>query len=196
MDSEPEAPDALRTVIQPYLPGLGSIALLSGCAVLLWLTLAFAAHPIGGIAGWVILPISILGALASGWIFWWAARRRSRVEPALILDEVGIYDNVSLVQAGRVKWGEIEHVRVVGPRWLRILCIIPHDLESYLRQQQDLRRIAMWLSFEIAGAPVAIPMRILDIPVEDLLRRVTKVASQSKPPISPTTRGGGRVILS
>jgi hypothetical protein len=115
-------------------------------------------------------------------ISWWAFKRKANEEPALIIDEAGLYDNVSFVHAGRLKWRNLERVWVTGPIRMQFLCVLPEDLRHYLEEQSEARGLAMRLNLGLFGAPVVIPMAILDTPQEDVWHRIVEIAGASRPP--------------
>lgn len=179
-----------RTVVQPKRSGLALIAALSGAISILWLWLAFAAVSVRGLSEWVVFPVSVLAAATFGWISWWAIRRRANEEPAMIIDEVGIYDNVSIAQAGRLKWREMERVWVAGPTWMRFLCAMPNNPRGYIDQQDDVRGMLMRLNKGLLGAPMVIPMAILDLPADDVWNRVAlTVGSRAEKPVIKLATG-------
>src|SRR4051812_17668688 len=97
-----------RTVVQPKRSGLALFAAISGAIALAWLWIGIAAALAGGLSQWIVFPVSAIAAGGFALVCWWALKRRSNEEPALIIDEVGLFDNVSAVHAGRVKWRETE----------------------------------------------------------------------------------------
>lgn len=181
MGSEQELPSSTRTVVPRREAGLILITILSGVPVLLSIGLAYAAVLVGGPGGWVIVPVGLFAVAGFGLVCGWSIRRRAVEEPAMILDDAGIYDNISLARAGRVRWREIERVWPAGPSWMPLLCIMPRDLWAYLERQEDWRRWVMRLNKGLFGAPVVIPAIILQISDDDLWLRLGKaeIASRS-----------------
>jgi cytochrome bd-type quinol oxidase subunit 1 len=60
-----------------------------------------------GMKGIAILGVLFFGACAIGWCIALFDRR-----PALVIDAIGIIDHSSGVSAGRIRWSEIEDIRV------------------------------------------------------------------------------------
>ena len=188
MDPAGEKPFMSRTVILPGRPGLSLIAVVSGFFMALWMWMAVASIWTGdALTGWIMLPISVAGVLISGSICFWALRKRVMDEPAMIIDEVGIYDNVSLAAAGRIRWKEADRVWLMGPKWFALLCVLPQNVTPYMESQAGLRSLLMKFNMSILGAPVLIPMTTLEIPTEDLWFRVKHLAVDTKPLVRVVT---------
>ncbi|HWA84207.1 MAG TPA: STM3941 family protein [Fimbriimonadaceae bacterium] len=138
---------------------------------------------------WIVFPASMLLAMLSVWVCLWAIRRRANDEPAMIIDEVGVYDNVSIAAAGRVKWPEVENIWIAGPRWLEFLCIQPDNPHEFLARQDDTKAFVMRLQNALAGSRIVIPMAILDTPSDDLSLRIAQISlpSRFRSPHPPTT---------
>ncbi|MFI5385692.1 MAG: STM3941 family protein [Fimbriimonadales bacterium] len=170
-----------RTVVQPRGSGLAMIAVVSGVVALLWLILAAGAALVGGLTGWIIVPVSLMAAMGFSWVCGWSLNRRAKKEPAIIIDEVGIFDNVSVAKVGRLKWGEIAGVRVAGPKSMRFLCILPNEAREYIRHQTDGRRALMWLNNEVAGAPVIIPMAAVEMSSNEVMELIASQSSEQTP---------------
>jgi hypothetical protein len=167
---------AARTAIGANQSGLAGLALINGVIGLLWLWLGIAGLLIRGLTNWIIFPIGLIGAAAFGSICFWALRRRANPETALIIDGGGIFDNVSMVRAGRVKWSEMERVWISGPGWLQVLCILPDNVMDYMSKQDEVRGTVMRLNFALRRAPIIVPMVALKSPVDEVWRTIEKVA--------------------
>ncbi|HVT13755.1 MAG TPA: STM3941 family protein [Fimbriimonadaceae bacterium] len=194
MDSIAEPSPTNRIMIEPQRPGLTLIAVFGFVLVCFWLGVAYLALTAGGLSYWIVFPASMFAAMLSVWVCAWAFRRRANNEPAMIVDEVGIYDNVSIAAAGRLKWSEIEQVWIAGPRWMEFLCIQPDAPQEFLARQDDAKAMMMRFQNAVAGARIVIPMAILDIPSEDLSLRIAQVSfpSRLRRPHPPTPVSAAR----
>jgi hypothetical protein len=191
MDANGENGFFARTAVQPSRSGLSAIIVASAAIAILWMWLAVAALMEGGVSNWIIFPVAMVGIAVFGWIAWWSARRRANPEPAIILDEVGVYDNVSMAKAGRVKWRSMERVWVIGPTWMPFLCILPEDVEPYVREQDDVRNVLMRFNRATFGAPVVIPLAVVDMPTADVWNRVIQLAGTSRAPVASSNLAAG-----
>lgn len=147
----------------------------------LCLLLAASALATGGLSNVIVLPASLFLALVLGWVAAWALRRGGNREAALIVDEVGLFDNVSLAGAGRVRWEDAERMWIAGPRWLPLLCILPQGVRGYIESRSDSRRFAMRLGQMIVGAPVVIPVFVLDATRDDVRRAIGAATGRLAP---------------
>ncbi len=180
MNSESEAQALTRAVVPIREAGMILLTILSGCGVLVWLGLAWAAVGVGGICDWTILPIAIIGAVGSGAVCAWSVRRRNNEEPALIIDESGLFDNISFTKAGRIKWSDLERVWVAGPNWFPVLCLLPEDVWAFMERQDDLRGALMKFNKAVFSAPVIIPAGFLHIPLADLWDCISQVEGATR----------------
>lgn len=190
MDFGEDRGSRVRTVLHASRGTLAVIAVMATAVALLWIWLAFAAMVNGGFTFWLITPVSLALAAAGGWVAWWSFRRRLNIEPALIIDEVGLFDNVSLSHAGRMKWNQIERIWMVGPRWMPFLCILPTELKPYLDSQTESRGLIMRLLQTAFGAPVVFPMSVLDIASDEAWHKISDAAGSWRSfPATPVAAG-------
>lgn len=176
MDRDSVAALNYRKVVPIHKKNLNATAAVSIVAGLVWVLMAVAALQAGGLGQLVILPVSV--ALAAAFLTFggWALKRAANDEPALIIDEVGIYDNASLARTGRVKWTKIERVWMMGPSRLKHLCIRPENTSEYLENHEEARHWLMKIQNAAFNAPIVIPMFIIDLPPEDIWHRIMEIA--------------------
>lgn len=170
-----------RTTIGADRRRLTWIGAGAGLLSALWLLLAASALATGGLSNVIVLPASLLLALGSGWVALWAFRRGGKSEAAVIVDEVGLFDNVSLAGAGRVPWEDAERMWIAGPRWLPLLCILPQGVGGYIESRTDSRRLAMRLGQMTLGAPIVIPVFVLDATREEVRRAIGAATGRLAP---------------
>jgi hypothetical protein len=180
MDAEQEGGSLRRTAIAASQSGLAGTAALTGSIALCWVWLAVSALVIRGLTSWILFPVGVLGAAVFGWICYWALKRRANEEPALIIDEAGIYDNVSIVRAGRLKWSDMQRVWIAGPKWLPVLCLLPDNVSDYMSKQDEIRGTEMRLNYSFTGAPVVVPMRALGMSADDVWVHIEQVAGMPR----------------
>jgi hypothetical protein len=180
-----------RTVVPIAPAAFAGIGIASGTLCLFWLWMSVIALRVGGLTGWIIFPTALAIAAFLGAVCWWAFRRKASEEPALIIDESGLFDNVSLVHAGRLKWRNLERVWVMGPTWMQLLCILPEDANQFVNQQNELRGLAMRLNRSLFGAPVVIPMALFSMPQDEVWRRLVQIAGASRTASAPSNLATG-----
>jgi len=181
MGSDPELAHFSRVVILRREAGLILISIASGLAVLLVVVLAWVALANNRGSAWLVIPVSLLIALPFGFVCGWSIRHRSSEEPAMILDDAGVFDNISIAKAGRVRWSEIERIWASGPKWMPVLCIVLRDPRAFFERQEEWKRWIMRLNGSFLGAPVVIPSIILQIADDDLWARISRAEISSRP---------------
>ncbi len=175
-----------RTVVQPKRQGLAVVAAFAAVGAAFWMWIAALSLGYGGASHLIILPVGLIGMAVFGWILYWALKRRTNDEPALIIDEIGLYDNVSPVCAGRVKWREMERVWLRGPSWMQFLCVRPDEVRTYLDSQEEVKGAVMRFQNTIFDAPILIPMSVLELSPEDIWFHITESAGAAQRQDTPT----------
>lgn len=176
MDSEATNIAMNRKVIDVHRKNLTGWAVATSVLTLIWLLMAGTAIRVGGLGHLIILPISALLAIFFGMLSFLAFKRSLNDEPALIIDDVGIYDNVSFARTGRAKWSDTERIWLAGPKWFRHLCIRPHNVTIYMEEQEEARGWLMRMQNAAFGAPIVIPLHVVDLPPEDVWHRIMEIA--------------------
>jgi hypothetical protein len=146
---------------------LGSIAFVVIC---LWIGTL-------GVLRWMLIWEVVL-AVYFGVLFFtacglYAAYRLAVRRPALEIDPAGITDASSALGAGRLRWDEVDHVRLYIYSGQPMLGIVPKDLALFLSRQGPVRRYLTKLNLSLGCAPinvpqVTIPMKVAEL--ADLLR--------------------------
>ena len=99
----------------------------------------------------------------------------------------GILDRASALGAGFVPWEEVEGARVrrcLGPR---LLAVEVRDERALLARQGPARRLLMAVNRRILGTPVLVPLGLLAVGEDTLLREIERHLSRSR-----AARGSGR----
>ena len=95
-------------------------------------------------------------------------------KPAVVIDETGLFDNASAVNAGLISWAEISGVRVSSFRNQRFLAVYVDDPEKYLRGANPVKRAVMRANQSMVGTAITIPLSALSVSSEELLSVVGK----------------------
>lgn len=162
----------LRVVVHPNRGNLALIAVICGSAGIASLGLGALAAMVGGVAAWIVMPAFVGLAALLGTLCWWAIRSRALKDPAFIVDESGIYDNISAAHAGRMKWRDMNRVWTMGPSWMRLLCLRPENVVPYVEGQNESRGTVMRVNRALFDAPVVIPLASLDMPSDDVWQAI------------------------
>jgi hypothetical protein len=161
------------------LLGIGILALAFCAGLLFWivaLTRNGVPHDPGYIVGF-ILSILLVPIIFGFGVLVTFYRLISRT-PALVVDDQGIRDNISvyLGGVGMLRWEEVAALfpfseRAGFPNY-RYLAIAPRDVEAVLFRQGFLTRAFMKRIAERYPAPIIIPQRVLPMKVDDLLAQI------------------------
>jgi hypothetical protein len=116
-----------------------------------------------------------LGALFGGYGFY----RMVRPGIAVLVDHEGVLDRASATGVGRIRWDEIETVRVYGYMGQSTVGIVPRNPEDFLSRQPAWRRWLLRANLGLGGAPVNIPDVILPISANELLAAMERYAGRT-----------------
>jgi hypothetical protein len=92
----------------------------------------------------------------------------------------GILDRASALGAGFVPWEEVEGARVRRLLVPRLLAVEVRDERALLARQGPAKRPLMALNRRIAGTPVLVPLGLLAVREDTLLREIEKHLSRSR----------------
>ena len=146
---------------------LGSLILVAAAIPVL-----LAGFQEGGRAILACLLLSAADILFFGVAFLWSFRRLCVPTPALIIDTEGLYEDASVVGAGFVSWDEIASVHVPRMPWSRVLCLVPKDVDAFLKRQPMWKRGLMRQRARKMGAPIVISAIGLPLSFQEVRERV------------------------
>jgi len=90
-------------------------------------------------------------------------------KPGLIIDEYGITDCSSSVNAGLIPWADIRQFTVVNVMNQKFLMIVVHNPNDYINKQTNaLKRRAMIYNHSNYGSPISISANTLKIKLPQL----------------------------
>ena len=102
----------------------------------------------------------------------------------------GIFDRASALGAGFVPWEEVEGTRVrrfLGPRLLAVELRDARALRALLARQGPAKRLFMGVNRRLVGTPVLVPLGLLAVREDALLREIERHLSRRR-----TGAGRGR----
>ena len=98
---------------------------------------------------------------------------------AVLLDADGLVDRASAVSVGRIRWDEIESVRVYTFLGQTMIGIIPRDFEGFLSRVPKWRRTIIRANVGLGCAPINIPEVILPVPATALFKEMERYAGRT-----------------
>jgi hypothetical protein len=117
---------------------------------------------------WEIVVAVYFGILFFAACGLYAAYRLAVRRPALEIDAAGITDASSALGAGRLRWDEVDHVRLYIYSGQPMLGIVPRDLGVLLRRQGAVRRYLTKLNLFLGCAPINVPQVTIPMKVAEL----------------------------
>lgn len=109
-----------------------------------------------------------------GYVIAYAVYRIVQHQPALIINDEGIYENVTLASLGMMRWEEIKHIfpynRGMGAR---CLVIVPQNMDVILSRCGMRKRILFRIDSGLIDA-IFIPQNSLTISTEELIEHIQK----------------------
>lgn len=89
--------------------------------------------------------------------------------PAIVISDKGIFDNVSGVSAGNILWKDIKEIKSINTFNQRCLMVIVNNPEYYINKQPNvLKRKSMEINYRNFGSPISISANNLDCNFDDL----------------------------
>lgn len=147
------------------------LLLISASAVVICIwELTFPAEKIGligSVAAYAGIPLS---GLCVSFFLW----RLLSPEPAVIINDTGLFDNASAISVGLIPWPEISRVQLSSFQNKSYLAVYVDDLGKYLRRANRVKRVIMRANQAMAGTAITIPIYVLSISSEEFLSVVEK----------------------
>jgi len=160
------------------------------CAALLGLV-AVANPPASAAARLLFLAAVAANLLFFGFCLAFCVGRIARFRrPIFEVGPEGILDRASALGAGFVPWEEVQGARVrrfLGPRLLAVELRDARALRALLVRQGPAKRPFMALNRRLVGTPVLVPLGLLAVREDALLREIERHLSRSR-----RRTGGGR----
>lgn len=93
-------------------------------------------------------------------------------KPALIIDEAGLTDYASMVNAGFIPWRDIKEVQITGFGNHRFLAVHVIDSEKYLARCHPIKRAVMRVNQSMVGTAITIPLSALSIGADEVIASI------------------------
>lgn len=95
-------------------------------------------------------------------------------KPALVINQKGIIDNISMAKAGFIPWSNINGCLIGKLSGVDQLMIKVKDHKSIMEQQSSLRKSMLQVPIQDHGTPIAINVKLLDYNPEKLLKVIKR----------------------
>lgn len=93
-------------------------------------------------------------------------------QPALIVNQNGIYDNASGLSAGWIRWDEVERLQIILFGSQEMIGVAVHNEEAVLNRQRWIKRFLMSRNRDLTGYIINIPMTSIPSSAEDLIEQM------------------------
>jgi hypothetical protein len=117
---------------------------------------------------WEVVLVVYFGVLFFAACGLYAAYRLVIRRPALEIDPAGITDASSAIGAGRLRWDDVDHVRLYSYSGQPMLGIVPRDIPLFLRRQGAVQRYLTKLSLTLGCSPINVPQVTIPMKVAEL----------------------------
>ncbi len=177
-------PIILRALFSAFALAMGAYLCAAGLGLV-----AVANPPSSASARLLVLAVGAFNLLFFGFCLAFYLGRIARFRrPIFEVGSGGILDRASALDAGFVPWGEVERAWVRSFLGQRLLAVEVTDERALLARQGPAKRLLMGVNRRIAGTPVLVPLGLLAVREDTLLREIEKHLSRS-----PGSGGPGRV---
>ena len=95
-------------------------------------------------------------------------------KPALIINQKGIVDNISMAKAGFIPWKNINGCLIGKLSGVDQLMIKVKDHHAIMDKQSSLRKSMLQVPIQDHGTPVAINVKLLDYNAEKLVKVINR----------------------
>ena len=96
-------------------------------------------------------------------------------KPALVLNQKGIIDHVSMANAGFIEWREITGCFIAKMSGVDQLFISVKDHQSILSKQNPIRKGLLSVPIEDHGTPIAIDLKLLNYSPQKLQKIISSM---------------------
>ncbi|GIP41205.1 hypothetical protein J31TS4_44850 [Paenibacillus sp. J31TS4] len=145
-----------------------SFGLLVSALVFVLLGILLTAVGLGEEESAAIAGIGIICTLFFGFCLAYLLLRFIRRTPSLVVDDEGIVDQSSAIGGGRIRWDEMEDLKLYVFMNQAFIGIRLHDPESFLDRQGTWKRLLMKANRRMVDAPVNIAQTAVALPLDEL----------------------------
>ncbi|MGM1047975.1 MAG: STM3941 family protein [Bacillota bacterium] len=104
----------------------------------------------------VMVIIGVICAVFFGLCLFYFASRIVNKEPSLIINDEGITDQSSYIQAGVIKWEDIKNIELYSMMNQRMIGIKLYHPEKFMLQQTGLKKLLMRANQGLVDTPINI----------------------------------------
>ncbi|GAA4765704.1 MULTISPECIES: STM3941 family protein [Flavobacterium] len=103
-----------------------------------------------------------------------ALKKTNKTSPALIINNDGLIDNISLANAGLITWNEITNFEVLKSGGSPHLFIFVKNPEKFIKNKPWFTKGMVTQMNKDKGSPIAIDLNQIDINPKELLETLSK----------------------
>jgi hypothetical protein len=115
-----------------------------------------------------MVVVGIFSMIFFGFGFIYFLYRLMNRQPSIIMNKEGIIDNSSYFGAGRLKWTEIQDIKLHRFKGQKFIGLELHDTDQFLARQSGLKKYVMRMNKGLVQSPVNISQSGISMPLEQL----------------------------
>ncbi|MFC7679632.1 STM3941 family protein [Paenibacillus sp. GCM10028914] len=148
-------------------PKLGKLVFFSVIFVLLGIAITYfgLTEDDGSMA---IVAIGVLCTIFFGFGLIYFISRLVNKRPSLIVNDEGITDQSSYIQAGVIKWEDIKEIKLYSMMNQRMIGIILYHPENFMSKQSGFKKLLMRANQGLVDTPINIAESSLPISLDEL----------------------------
>lgn len=116
----------------------------------------------------ILVIAGVLGVVIFGMCLLYFASRLKNKQPSLIVNDEGITDQSSYIQAGAIPWHEIEGIELYTMANQRLIGIKLYHPEMFMSQQKGFKKLLMRANQGLVNTPINIAESGLPMSLETL----------------------------
>jgi len=105
--------------------------------------------------------------------------QNKRKGPAIIINENGIVDDVSMARAGLIEWNTIKKVEIIKSAGSPHLFIFVRNQDQYINSLNSFKKRVLMQLMKDKGSPIAINLGLIEIDGRKLLDHINQRLSTS-----------------
>lgn len=108
-------------------------------------------------------------------LVWFAFSRLQSNEPALRIDEEGIFENSNALSVGMIEWGQIDHVELNANQSIVTIAVFLKDPTYWIKNERNLFKKAIrMMNWKLDKTPIHINDMMLSTTIIELLTEIKK----------------------
>lgn len=116
----------------------------------------------------IMAVVGLICVVLFGFCLFYFASRMINKQPSLIVNDVGITDQSSYIQAGTISWEEIKDIELYSMMNQRMIGIKLHNPEKFMSKQTGFKKMLMRANQGMVDTPINIAEAGLPMSLEEL----------------------------